>query len=812
MAHPQSNFASTFNGTPLGNAKLTLSVNGVDHEYTPSGNDQAVDINGNEVVHIDDPDFVQLLNVADADKCELIIKQDITADDAYRKYRLADCHVLDGNREWRFTCTAGNIEYILTVTENGSVTPSQRLIPGASDDLPLEDGTASAGTSNQYSRKDHVHPHDSTKEDASNKTSYIDPTIDQSGKYLGGSAVNGFVEKRTFAISVPYGTTNSNTFTKILEFSETFDDSRTVGSIFTRLKIQYVGMAIKHRLREVDVYIGYDLRDRKSFVTFGNCYNTVAANVLKKLHVVTYDDNARRHIEVYLEHVALTSTSNRISVEVCENFKILEQSWGLTQTSHSSWKMPLASYDWDEVNGASIQPTAAALPTTGVLKTDSYIVQSGNQAPFTYVPYDVVSSTMPVAKLVGNPSDTRLVFKLYSSEGWVAIGKVERANNIFKLSFSAISDKPDFDNGVATPYIYLSLLDGVYFVNVKIDSYHTVAESIAIEVENENKDWEFFGSTAPDSIGSGVARTDTDMKADLTAEVIDQGTNVPAPTPSTKVLTKQVDANGREFWKTEQMSNMTAGYFNHGSGNAFDALSATIRTGPSSNHGSFQLSTAYTFANTTITLVPNQWYQYRWSRTANSTAYGELELCRVTGNNAGQLEKITVLYDNNVISAVYREVMASGQVGSPSVPVYVDANGQVQPCRGCSFTAPGTYGYISLFSIKFTGRAVFSFKINACAFINNPGSYSIIEAMVGMYDDIIYGKYKDAFGSVFDVGYTYSNSELTVYIKDNASVESGRTRRIEYSIMAPLENLTNFRSIGSSTATDPGLTYLTRVI
>ena len=99
MAHPQSNFTSTFNGTPLGNAKLTLSVNGVDHEYTPSGNDQTVDINGNEVVHIDDPDFVQLLNIADADKCELIIKQDITADGAYQKYRLADCHVLDGDRE-----------------------------------------------------------------------------------------------------------------------------------------------------------------------------------------------------------------------------------------------------------------------------------------------------------------------------------------------------------------------------------------------------------------------------------------------------------------------------------------------------------------------------------------------------------------------------------------------------------------------------------------------------------------------------------------------------------------------------------------
>lgn len=390
----------------------------------------------------------------------------------------------------------------------------------------------------------------------SNKTSYIDPTINQAGKYLGGSAVNGFVEKRTFAISVPYGTTNSNTFTKILEFNETFDGSRTRGSIFARLKIQFVGTSIRHRLREIDAYIGYELNGQKAFVTFGNCYNTLIGNDLKKLHIVTYDTAARRRIEVYLEHRELTAMTNWISVEVCENFEILEQSWTLTQTSHSSWKIPLASYDWDEVNGASIQPTAAALPTTGVLKTDSYIVQSGNQAPFTYVPYDVVASTMPVAKLANNSGDTRLVFKLYSSEGWVAIGKVERASSVFKLNFSAIADKPNFNNGVATPYIYLSLLDGVYFVNLRIDSYHTVAKSIAIEVENENKDWEFFGSIPPVSVGTAVSGTDTYMKADLTAEVIDQGTNVPAPTSSTKVLTKQVDANGREFWETEEMSDI----------------------------------------------------------------------------------------------------------------------------------------------------------------------------------------------------------------------------------------------------------------
>jgi hypothetical protein len=424
----------------------------------------------------------------------------------------------------------------------------------------------------------------------SNKTSYIDPTINQSGKYLGGSAVNGFVEKRTFAISIPYGTTNSNTFTKILEFDETFDGSRTRGSIFARLKIQFVGTSIRRRLREIDAYIGYELNGQKAFVTFGNCYNTLIGNDLKKLHIVTYDTAARRHIEVYLEHRELTAMTNWISVEVCENFEILEQSWTLTQTSHSSWKIPLASYDWDEVNGASIQPTAAALPTTGVLKTDSYIVQSGNQAPFTYVPNDVVASIMPIAKLARYSGDTRLVFKLYSSEGWVAIGKVERVNSVFKLNFSAIADKPDFNYGVATPYIYLSLLDGVYFVNLKIDSYHTVAESIAIEVENENKDWEFFGSTAPDSIGDDEVGTDTYMKADLTAEVIDQGTNVPAPTPSTKVLTKQTDANGREFWKTERMSDTIAGSVAFAYGFFFNAsvddnvLLAKFSTADRANH------------------------------------------------------------------------------------------------------------------------------------------------------------------------------------------------------------------------------------
>ena len=447
----------------------------------------------------------------------------------------------------------------MTVTEDGSVTPSQRLIPGASDDLPLEDGTASAGTSNQYSRKDHVHPHDSTKEDTSNKTSYIDPTINQSGNYLGGSAVNGFVEKRTFAISIPCGTTNSNTFTKILEFNETFDGSRTRGAIFARLKIQYVGTSIRHRLREIDAYIGYELNGQKAFVTFGNCYNTLIGNDLKRLHIVTYDTAARRHVEVYLEHRELTAMTNWISVEVCENFEILEQSWTLTQTSHSPWKIPLASYHWDDVNGASIQPTAAALPTTGVLKTDSYIIQSGNQAPFTYAPSDDTFSDMAIAKLAKNSGDTRLVFKLYSSEGWVAIGKVERASDVFKLNFSAIADSADFTAGVAVPYIYLSNLDGVYFVNLKIDSYHAVAKSIAIEIENEKKDWEFFGSTIPDSVGTAVSGTDTYMKADPTAEVIDQGTNVPAPTSSTKVLTKQVDASGREFWKTEQMSAIIAG-------------------------------------------------------------------------------------------------------------------------------------------------------------------------------------------------------------------------------------------------------------
>lgn len=392
----------------------------------------------------------------------------------------------------------------------------------------------------------------------SNKVGYIDPTIDQSGNYLGGSAVNDFVEKRTFAISVPYGVSNDNTFTKILEYNELYSSSTSRGALFARLKIQFVDTYLEHRLREVDAYIGYDLYNKKPLVTFGSCYKTVYESDydLKNLHIVTYDSNTRCHIEVYLEHRKLTSMRQWISVEVCENFQIVETSYG-TRTSHSNWKIPLTSNHWDMVNGASIQPTAVALPATGVLKTDSYIIQSGNQVPFTYMPFGTGGHEMAIAKLASDSSHTKLVFKLYCKrEGWVAIGKVERENGAFKLSFSAISDQADFEAGVALPYIYLSLLDGVYYVNLNIDSYHTVLESIAIEVENEKKDWEFFGSTPPDGVGTAVSGTDTYMKASPTAEVIDQGTNVPAPTSSTKVLTKQVDATGREFWKTEQMSSI----------------------------------------------------------------------------------------------------------------------------------------------------------------------------------------------------------------------------------------------------------------
>lgn len=42
------------------------------------------------------------------------------------------------------------------------------IIPHPSDANPLMDGSASAGSSNDYSRADHVHPSDSTKADASN--------------------------------------------------------------------------------------------------------------------------------------------------------------------------------------------------------------------------------------------------------------------------------------------------------------------------------------------------------------------------------------------------------------------------------------------------------------------------------------------------------------------------------------------------------------------------------------------------------------------------------------------------------------------
>ena len=40
------------------------------------------------------------------------------------------------------------------------------IIPSSSSSTPLEDGTASPGTSNSWSRGDHVHPHDTSKQDS----------------------------------------------------------------------------------------------------------------------------------------------------------------------------------------------------------------------------------------------------------------------------------------------------------------------------------------------------------------------------------------------------------------------------------------------------------------------------------------------------------------------------------------------------------------------------------------------------------------------------------------------------------------------
>lgn len=52
----------------------------------------------------------------------------------------------------------------ITAALNGKADPSD--IPDASDADPQMDGTASAGSSADYARGDHVHPHDSSKQDA----------------------------------------------------------------------------------------------------------------------------------------------------------------------------------------------------------------------------------------------------------------------------------------------------------------------------------------------------------------------------------------------------------------------------------------------------------------------------------------------------------------------------------------------------------------------------------------------------------------------------------------------------------------------
>ena len=56
------------------------------------------------------------------------------------------------------------------------------IIPHPSDANPLMDGSASAGSSNDYSRADHVHPSDSTKADASNVYTKTEVDTALSGK------------------------------------------------------------------------------------------------------------------------------------------------------------------------------------------------------------------------------------------------------------------------------------------------------------------------------------------------------------------------------------------------------------------------------------------------------------------------------------------------------------------------------------------------------------------------------------------------------------------------------------------------------
>ncbi len=78
-------------------------------------------------------------------------------------------------------------------TEQGVTDKAVNIsVPTASTDTPLMDGTASAGSSSQWARGDHVHPTDTSREAVSNKDSSI-PSAPVAGHYPSTGAVVSFV-------------------------------------------------------------------------------------------------------------------------------------------------------------------------------------------------------------------------------------------------------------------------------------------------------------------------------------------------------------------------------------------------------------------------------------------------------------------------------------------------------------------------------------------------------------------------------------------------------------------------------------------
>ena len=83
----------------------------------------------------------------------------------------------------------------------------------AATEVPLMDGTASAGVSTKYAREDHVHPSDTRKEDVANKTTVVLGTSDS--KYPTDKAVAKFVNSSIATNTANYISNNGEPFTSV---------------------------------------------------------------------------------------------------------------------------------------------------------------------------------------------------------------------------------------------------------------------------------------------------------------------------------------------------------------------------------------------------------------------------------------------------------------------------------------------------------------------------------------------------------------------------------------------------------------------